>query len=40
MKPNFVLDNVRLFNCDCMDFMAEIPGSWQRLHGRCYCSYI
>jgi len=25
MKPDFELDQVRLFNCDCMDFMAEIP---------------
>ena len=25
MTPDFELDKVRLFNCDCMDFMAEIP---------------
>ena len=25
MTPDFKLDKVRLFNCDCMDFMAEIP---------------
>ena len=25
MIPDFELDKVRLFNCDCMAFMAEIP---------------
>jgi len=25
MIPDFELDKVRLFNCDCMDFMADIP---------------
>jgi len=35
MKPDFELDQVRLFNCDCMDFMAEIPDKTLRVsHNR------
>ena len=31
MTPDFELDKVRLFNCDCMKFMAEIPDSHYEL---------
>ena len=31
MKPNFELDKIRLFNCDCMAFMAEIPDNYYEL---------
>ena len=31
MKPNFIKDKIRLFNCDCMDFMAEIPDGYYEL---------
>ena len=25
MKPNYAVDCIKLFNCDCMDFMKETP---------------
>ena len=31
MKADFIKDKVRLFNCDCMDFMAEIPDNHYEL---------
>jgi len=31
MKADFIKDKVRLFNCDCMDFMAEIPDNYYAL---------
>jgi len=31
MIPDFKLDKVRLFNCDCMNFMAEIPDNYYDL---------
>ena len=31
MIPDFKLDKVRLFNCDCMAFMAEIPDNHYEL---------
>ena len=31
MIPDFKLDKVRLFNCDCIDFMAEVPNNYYEL---------
>jgi site-specific DNA-methyltransferase (adenine-specific) len=31
MKPDFELEQIRLFNCDCMDFMREVPDRYYEL---------
>ena len=31
MKADFIKDKIRLFNCDCMAFMAEIPDGYYEL---------
>lgn len=31
MKPDYIKDKVRLFNCDCMNFMKEIPDNYYEL---------
>jgi site-specific DNA-methyltransferase (adenine-specific) len=31
MKPEYTKDRVRLFRCDCMDFMREVPDKYYEL---------
>ena len=31
MKPDYELESIRLYNCDCMDFMKDIPNKYYEL---------